>query len=170
MTESAHAGSLREQFPRAGTVRWMSVRPGRDERVNPVDQVLASVDEGLVGDRFAGPPGADRQVTLIQQEHLDVIAGLLGRESIDQALTRRNIVVSGINLLALKGAEFSIGEAILRGTGSCPPCKKMERNFGSGGFNAMCGHGGITASVVQEGTIRVGDAVRFLRIVTEDSQ
>jgi MOSC domain-containing protein YiiM len=105
-------------------------------------------------------PEAKRQVTLIQKEHLDAVASMLGKETVDPALTRRNLVVSGINLLALKDRQFSIGEVVLEYTGLCHPCTRMEENLGPGGYNAMRGHGGITAKVVQGGVLRVGDKIQ----------
>ena len=161
--------NLREQYIASGTVQRISVRPERDGEVTFLDEVQATRDAGLIGDHFSGKAGADRQVTLIQQEHLTVVAGLLGRDDVDPALTRRNLVVSGINLQSLKNAEFAIGSAVFRGTGSCPPCSKMERNLGPGGFNAMRGHGGITACVVKDGTVRIGDEVQFLRLAATSS-
>jgi MOSC domain-containing protein YiiM len=99
-------------------------------------------------------------VTLIQAEHLDAVAHLLARDGIDPALTRRNLVVAGINVLALKDQVFTIGDVVIEGTGPCEPCSRMEANLGEGGYNAMRGHGGITARIVTGGVIRVGDAVR----------
>jgi MOSC domain-containing protein YiiM len=99
-------------------------------------------------------------VTLIQREHLNVIAGLLRRDGISPELTRRNLVVSGVNLLALKGERFRVGEVLLEGTGPCEPCSRMEENLGPGGYNAMRGHGGITARVLEGGVLRIGDTVR----------
>jgi MOSC domain-containing protein YiiM len=124
-----------------------------------VDAVEAHAGAGLAGDHFSGNAESKRQVALIQAEHLDVIARLLQRERVDPGLLRRNIVVSGINLLALNGARFSIGAAIFEGTGGCHPCSRMEEALGAGGYNAMRGHGGITARIVRDGTIRVGDEV-----------
>jgi MOSC domain-containing protein YiiM len=77
-------------------------------------------------------------------------------------LLRRNIAVAGINVLALKDRKFQIGDVLLEGSGPCEPCSRMEENLGPGGYNAMRGHGGITARVLEGGTIRVGDAVRVL--------
>lgn len=166
MTEETRTSpvNMRAAFRKNGRVQWIGLRPAREEKLNVVTEVQATVEKGLVGDRFSGKPGADRQVTLIQSEHLDVVAGLLGEASIDPGLLRRNIVVSGINLTALKGTEFAIGDAIFRGTGACPPCGRMERNLGPGGFSAMRGHGGITATVIQDGTISIGDEVRFIAL------
>ena len=101
-------------------------------------------------------------MTLIQWEHLPVIASLLGRDRIAPELLRRNIAVSGINLLALKDRRFCIGEAVLEYTGQCHPCSRMEEVFGPGGYNAVRGHGGITASVIEGGVVRVGAELRAI--------
>ena len=123
----------------------------------------ARVGSGLDGDHHAkrGKP-SKREVTLIQAEHLAAAASLTHQGAVTPDLTRRNIVVSGINLLALKDRRFQIGAAILEATGPCEPCSRMEENLGPGGYNAMRGHGGITARVVESGAIRVGDEVRFV--------
>jgi len=99
-------------------------------------------------------------VTLIQQEHLSTIASCLHRESVPPALLHRNIVVSGINLLALKDKTFRIGEVLLEYSGPCHPCSRMERQLGPGGYNGMRGNGGITARVLESGEIGLGDEVR----------
>lgn len=119
-------------------------------------------DLGLEGDHHPLQPGGPRQVTLIQQEHLPVIASLCRLPSVDPALLRRNLLVAGINLLALKEARFVVGEAVLEGSGLCHPCSRMEEALGSGGYTAVRGHGGITARVVRSGRICRGDLVRLL--------
>jgi MOSC domain-containing protein YiiM len=83
----------------------------------------------------------------------------LGGKEIDAGLTRRNIVVRGINLITLKGKRFRLGKALLEYSGECHPCSRMEENLGEGGYNAMRGHGGITARIIESGLIRNGDAV-----------
>lgn len=161
MAELSTMQLLLNRLPQIGRVEWIGVRPARGEAMIALEEVLVSLDKGLVGDRFNGRFNSPRQVTLIQQEHLSVIAACLHREAITPALLRRNIVISGINLLALKGKSFHIGDAILEFTGHCHPCSKMERQLGSGGYNAMRGHGGITASVHKAGLIRLNDPVFY---------
>ena len=152
---------LLNTLPQTGRVKWIGLRPARDEAMVEVQSVEASQEKGLVGDRFSGREGNPRQVTLIQYEHLPVIAACLGHNEILAQTLRRNIVVSGLNLLALKGKPFRIGSATLEYSGLCHPCSKMERLLGPGGYNAMRGHGGITARVLIDGRINVTDPVNF---------
>jgi len=126
-----------------------------------VDAVEARRDCGLMGDRYKSSSGK-RHVTLIQWEHFAVMAELLGRANITPELLRRNIAVSGINLLALKHKHFRIGTAILEYTGLADPCSAMESTFGPGGYNAVRGHGGITARIVESGIIRLNDTLNAL--------
>jgi MOSC domain-containing protein YiiM len=142
-------------------VEWIGLRPGRDRPVLVRDRALAMTGGGLEGDRYAGRSGS-RGLTLIQQEHLGILGDLLGECPVDPARLRRNLAVSGINLIALKGRRFEIGDAVLEGTGHCHPCSRMEEALGPGGYNAMRGHGGLNARVIRGGCIRVGDPVRVL--------
>lgn len=150
--------TLTDTFARQGGVAWIGIRPIRQKPLRPLETVQAVEALGLEGDHYASP-GGKRQVTLIQAEHLVTVAGLLGLDTVTPEQLRRNIVVSGINLLALKGKQFRIGEALLEYTGTCDPCSRMESNLGRGGYNAMRGHGGITARVLRSGRIQVGDTV-----------
>lgn len=146
------------RFPRDGRVTWIGVRPARRTPVEARDTVTAIAGRGLAGDRHAH--AGNREVTLLQAEHLGVVAALLGRDTLDPANLRRNVVVAGINLVAAKGRRLRIGAAVLEITGACHPCSRMEEVLGPGGYNAMRGHGGMTARVVDGGEIRIGDAVR----------
>ena len=144
---------LMQQYCQAGFVVAISVRPERLKPVELVDSVLALENKGLQGDRSKG---GNRQVTFIQKEHIAAVASFLGKPALDFTLTRRNILVEGINLVSLKGKQFEIGGAVFEYSGECHPCSRMEEALGMGGYNAMRGHGGITAKVIKEGEIKVG--------------
>jgi len=127
-----------------------------------VDEVKIETGTGLAGDHHATKRKTKRQVTLIQAEHLPVVSSILGlQQTLDPSLLRRNLVVSGINVLALKDQRFRIGGVVLEGTGPAVPCSRMEENLGPGGYSAMRGHGGITARVIQSGSVSVGADVEM---------
>ena len=151
-------GRLFAQFPRAGRVQWIGLRPARNVAMRGVVEAEASAGCGLAGDRYASGSGK-RGITLIQAEHLPVIAALAGYAEIAPALLRRNLVVSGIPLIALKGRRFRIGDVLLEGTDPCDPCSRMEAALDAGGYNAMRGMGGLCARILEGGSLRVGDAV-----------
>jgi MOSC domain-containing protein YiiM len=85
---------------------------------------------------------------------------LAGVAEVDVGALRRNLVVSGINLIALKNARIHVGGALLEIVGPCQPCSRMEEAVGPGAYAAMRGHGGMTARVIESGAIQVGDIVR----------
>lgn len=153
---------LVERVPQVGRLEWIGLAPARRAPIESVQEALAEPGTGLRGDHHARSGLGKRQVTLVQSEHLPAIAALAGRTSVESELLRRNLVVSGINLASLRARRFRIGGVELEGTGDCAPCSRMEEALGAGGYQAMRGHGGITAIVVTGGTLRVGDEVRAL--------
>jgi len=166
---TSNMSKLLKSIPQEGKVEWIGIRPKRRETLVEVTEANITIEDGLVADHYRSKKGK-RQVTLIQSEHLQAVAGMLQQEvPISPFLTRRNIVVSGLNLIALKNRQFTIGdEVILEGTGYCQPCSRMEDNLGAGGYNAMRGHGGITASVIRGGTIKKGATIKFKDTTKEE--
>jgi MOSC domain-containing protein YiiM len=141
---------------RPGTVRWIGLRPERRAPLQPVEQARLDPLGGLAGDHSTS---RTRQVTLIGAEDLAAIASFLGLACVLPGQLRRNIVIAGLNLGALKGRSFRLGGAVLEATGACHPCSRMEAAFGPGGYNAVRGHGGITARVLVAGTVRIDDPI-----------
>ncbi|KIT15666.1 MOSC domain-containing protein [Jannaschia aquimarina] len=145
---------LMARHHRTGSVAWIGLRPERRAPMKVVDRVTLG-PSGLEGDKAR--PGK-RCVTLVQAEHLPVISALCGTEATPQAL-RRNVVVAGINLAALRGRDITIGAARIRITGPCAPCSRMEETLGPGGYSAVRHHGGWCAEGIFPGQFEIGDAV-----------
>ncbi|MEX0302311.1 MAG: MOSC domain-containing protein [Leisingera sp.] len=141
-----------------GRVAWIGVRPGRREDVL-TPEAIDVTSAGLDGDHAKE---GKRAVTLIQAEHFPVIATLAGLEAVRPEQLRRNLMVSGINLAALRKAKLRIGCAVLQISGPCPPCSRMEEVLGHGGYNAMRGHGGWYAEVLEPGRVALGDSALHL--------
>ena len=144
------------------TIQWIGVRPRRREPLVAVTDAEAVADLGLRGDhRMTKTPGSGRQVTFISREFVTQIELHLGKSDLDPAVLRRNSVVSGINLNALRRQQFWFGDALFEATQLCYPCARMEAELGPGGVVAMMGYGGLCAKVLQTGQIAIGDSLRL---------
>ena len=164
---TADLRALTARFPLAGRLDGILLRPASRAPVAPGETALAVAGRGLDGDRaLRARSGGRRQVTLIQAEHLPVVGALLGQSPVSPEVLRRNLVVSGLNLLAARALfpdqplVIALGSEVrLEVTGPCEPCSRMEEVLGPGGYNALRGHGGMTARVITGGRLQVGDAV-----------
>ncbi|MEM7616355.1 MAG: MOSC domain-containing protein [Pseudomonadota bacterium] len=139
-----------------GTVTWLGLRPERRAAMVPVTSAVVDF-AGLEGDHRARP--GKRAVSLIQAEHLPVIAALSATPDVTFEMLRRNIAILGLNIQAMRHKVLRIGPCALRITGVCAPCSRMESALGPGGYTAVRGHGGMIAEVVTPGLIKIGDAV-----------
>ena len=153
---------LQCHFPQSGRVEWIGIRPDKGQPIQEVSKIEALTGRGLQGDKAGRRAGGKRQVTLIQCEYIPLLQTLLPDANISLASLRRNIGITGINLNALKDRSIRIGEAVLEVTGFCHPCSKLEQQLGYGVFNALRGHGGLTAKVTAGGHIAVGDLVQVI--------
>ncbi|SLN35397.1 MOSC domain protein [Roseovarius albus] len=142
-----------------GRIEWIGLRSERKADLQSVESADVKLD-GLAGDHAR--PGK-RALTLIQEEHFHVIAALCGQDIILPKVLRRNVVVSGINLTALRHNRLRLGTCEIEFTAPCAPCSRMEAALGKGGYNAMRGHGGWCAQVLKPGRIVIGDTLVVIR-------
>lgn len=156
---SSSTNAAAASTPLIGRVEWIGLRPARRADVQQVVTAIVLEKQGLHGDHGHKSVRSQRQVTLIQAEHLPEIAERQGLPEVRPEQLRRNIVVSGLPLLSLKGKAFRIGTAVLVATGDCSPCARMAEALGEGAQRAMSNRGGIIARVASGGEISVGDQV-----------
>jgi len=140
----------------AGKVEWIGIRPERKAPVISKESVIVNLETGIEGDH---PTNAHRQVTIMSKEHLEAVSSSLGSDSFDPSITRRNILISGMDIDNLENSKVRIGGVLLEITGPCHPCNRMDENMGEGGRLAMVGKSGWTTRVLEGGKIEIGDEV-----------
>jgi MOSC domain-containing protein YiiM len=79
--------------------------------------------------------------------------------ALEPGSTRRNLVSRGVALNHLVDVEFTVGDAVLRGTRLCDPCAHMEKLTVKGAMRGLIHRGGLRAEIVSGGLIRVGDTI-----------
>lgn len=141
-----------------GAVICIGIRPSRHAPLLSLEGVTLIAQRGIEGDRYDTKTNGARQVTLISTEALDAVSSFL-KKQVTPAMVRRNLATRGINLLALKGRRFRVGQTLLEYSGECAPCGQMEEILGPGGYNAMRGQGGICARILEGGTVHIGDVI-----------
>lgn len=131
-----------------------------------VAEVEAVAGLGLTGDRYAlgggtwaQYPDLEKQVTLIDRDDVAAVAAETGSD-LTAGDTRRNLVTTGVDLPALVGQWFTVGDVLLFGMKRCPPCTHLERLTGVRLVKAMVHRGGINAAVFAGGRVSEGAVVR----------
>ncbi len=126
-----------------------------------VVSVEALADGGLAGDRYAelrNRPSLDYQVTLIELENIEAFVVATGL-ALTPEQPRRNIVTRGIDLNSLRGKRFKVGAAMFEGLELCEPCSLFAKRTDREVLKFFVGKGGLRASIVAGGEVRVGDRV-----------
>jgi MOSC domain-containing protein YiiM len=143
-------------------VEQINIAPELEGRLAPVEAIDAVANQGLRGDRYcADAPreeGEGRDITLIQAEALE---GLMEEHGIElsAAESRRNVLTRGVDLNALVGKRFSVGEIECVGIELCEPCAHLQKMTQQGVLRGLVHRGGLRADIVRGGRIAVGDPV-----------
>jgi MOSC domain-containing protein YiiM len=151
------------------TVVSIHIAPSGGAPTKSVGEVRALAGKGLEGDRYGSETGTyshqggpARQVTLIEVEAIEALKRDDGIE-IDPGASRRNVVTRGVALSHLVGREFKVGDTTLRGIELCEPCAHLQKLTQQGVMRGLVHRGGLNAEILNDGLIRVGDAVTFLK-------
>ncbi len=127
---------------------------------------------GVVGDRYHDGVGTfsphprkpDFEVTLIESEQIAEFARASGLPFTAE-MARRNLVTEGVDLNALVGKEFLVGEVRLLGMRLCEPCSYLARTTFPEVLPGLVHRGGLRARIVTEGDVSVGDRVGVVPMV-----
>jgi MOSC domain-containing protein YiiM len=136
--------------------------PGdRSQSMNVVEEATLETGKGIRGDRYAGLGIPGTHVTFIAAEGIEAMVARTGIP-LAPAETRRNVLTRGVDVNALVGHRFRVGEAICRGVKPCTPCDHLESVTRPGVRAGLSGQGGLRADVVVGAVIRPGDRIEEL--------
>lgn len=176
---AAPAGEGAEETPGSGIVRALFIGRVSGGPMERRKNIRLIAGKGIEGDRYAAddrrsgrrkkPKGL--ALTLIEQEAVHATCIELGID-VDYAITRRNVVTSGVNLDALVGRAFRLGSALVLGVAANPACSRLEKLTGLPGLkNVLAGRGGIRAEILESGLVGEGDhLVVFSKFAGSDAR
>lgn len=151
-----------------GAVEAIGIATASGDPLHAVEEVEARAGVGLTGDRYASERGefsdgtsGERDITLIAVDALTAASEEAGFE-IAHLDSRRNLLVSGIDVNALVGRRFRVGAAECVGRELAEPCRHLERLTRPGMLGALVHRGGLRAGITAGGRIAVGDPVEEL--------
>lgn len=162
------AWPARREPLREGRVEAIAIAPAAESPLRLVDRATAIPGRGLAGDRYAsgegtfsGGTGVGRALTLVEAEVLEALR-LPDGSGLGTAEARRNLVTRGIDLDALVGRRFLVGNVECEGQRLCEPCAHLERLTRQGALRGLVHRGGLRADITSGGEIEVGAVVRAL--------
>jgi MOSC domain-containing protein YiiM len=145
----------------AGTVEAIFFHAEEEGPIEGADHVRAAPGAGIDGDYYG-------DLTLFEAE---AVEGLRADTGIDlgPGEIRRNVQTRGVALNDLVGHRFRVGSVECYGDERCDPCRHLERLTEPGVLKGLVNRGGLRASILQAGEIRVGDRIEDLGIAEHTS-
>ncbi len=149
----------------AGRVEVIAVSEAAEAPMRVLDRAVAVAGRGLEGDRYArgagtfsSPGSTGHDLTLIEAEEIEALQLPSGRRIAPED-ARRNLVTRGIDLNALVGRRFRVGEVECVGRRLCEPCAHLERLTERGTLRGLVHRGGLRADLLSGGAIETGAGV-----------
>ena len=130
-------------------------QPAGQHPVVEVEQVECVAGRGIRGDRFFDfKENYKGQITFFSLEIFDALRRELNLPGAQPSSTRRNAMVTGVDLNSLIGAEFEIQGVRFAGIEQCKPCHWMDSALGPGAEAWLQGRGGLRARILADGILR----------------
>jgi MOSC domain-containing protein YiiM len=149
----------------AGIVEAIAVAGSAEGSMEMLDAADATPGRGLGGDRyfsktgtFSNDPGDGRDLTLAEAEALETLRAESGI-TLRPDEHRRNLTTRGIDLNALVGRRFYVGDVLCEGIRLCEPCEHLEAVTGKEVMRPLLHRAGLRANILAGGVIHVGDAI-----------
>ena len=142
----------------SGRVEGIFISAEHGELPCAVESVRAIAGKGLEGNRYFDEGKPESELTLISAEALEALHTEHGIE-LEAAASRRNVLTRGIDLNALVGTRFRVGDVECRGVELCEPCLDLESMTKPGIIKGLVHRGGLNAEILGDGELRPGDAV-----------
>lgn len=125
-----------------------------------VSEIECVAGKGLFGDRFFGfKENYKGQVTFFSSEVFEEICQTLNVVGKSPGIARRNIITRGMDLNSLVGKRFVIQGIEFEGVCECSPCHWMNDVIAPGAEAVLHGRGGLRATVLGDGVLRVETAL-----------
>jgi MOSC domain-containing protein YiiM len=141
-------------------VEGIYVTPTNGALPEPVERANAVAGKGLEGNRYFFEDGAPagNALTLIAAEALERLEREHGI-AVSGAESRRNVLTRGIDVNALVGKRFRVGDVECLGVELCEPCAHLASLTHPDVIKALVHQAGLNADIVTDGEIAVGDPV-----------
>ncbi len=122
-----------------------------------VTQADCVAGRGIRGDHFFDfKENYKGQITFFSHEVFDALRRELNLPQANPAASRRNVLVSGVELNSLVGADFEVQGVRFAGVEQCDPCHWMNSALGPGAEDWLQGRGGLRARILSDGVLHAG--------------
>lgn len=130
------------------------------------ERIECVAGRGIRGDRFFDyREDYKGQITFFNREVFELLVKEFGLTK-SPGVLRRNVIVSGIDLMKLIGRDFELQGVQFRGSAHCKPCYWMDTAFAAGAEKFLAGRGGLRARILTDGWLTIGEARFELRSTT----
>ena len=126
-----------------------------------IEEAVLEAGTGIRGDRYAGLGIPGTHITFVAAEGIEAMVQRTGIP-LAPAETRRNVLTRGVDVNALVGRRFRVGDAICEGVKPCTPCDHLESLTRPGVRSGLSGQGGLRADILVGAVIHPGDVIEEL--------